>query len=223
MPWYDPTVWFTSFSAAALTAASYGLGRRQFSARAQSFDPTAAPADPAVENQFFVLLDAMADSALVVDGDGTIQYANASAVALLGVARSQLIGSPSEFRIACDGASTLASVGIGSALCANGAEVPVEITRTPLPIGQAAGQLMLIRDRRDHVAAERVVREERDILEAIATHCTLDEVIEKISTSVARVQTGMRVAALVRRAGVTTCFGGVARDCPYGQVSVRGG
>src|SRR3569623_57901 len=145
MAWYDPTVWLASFGAAALTAASYGAGRRRLSSHARSFDPTATPADPTVENQFFVLLDAMADSALVVDGDGTIQYANASAAALLGVGRSQLIGSPSEFRIACDGASMLASVGTGSALCANGAEVPVEITRTPLPIGQAAGQLMLIR------------------------------------------------------------------------------
>ncbi len=208
MPWYDPTVLFTSLSAAALAAGSYAVGRRQSVRRAQTIAPSASKSLVALP-QSFAVLDGLNDAAIATDSAGTIQYANHAAAALMGISREQMIGTPATARVAGDTSSLSASVAMAAVINASGAEAPVEVTRTPLSADGSAGQLLILRDRRQSFAAEHVVRDERDILEAIATQSTLDVIIDCIAAGVARMQTGLRMAVLIRRAGATSCFGGI--------------
>lgn len=206
MSWFDPTVILTSLSAAALAAGTYVLGRRSGVRTIAPLPSTQRSSRPA-EN--FDVLDGLSEAALAVDAAGAIQYANQAAAELLGISRGRLLGTSISSRLAGDGSIASGSIGFATSLNARGAEIPVEVTRTQLSGDGANGQLLILRDRRLHLENERLICDERDILEAIAKHRSLEEIVDRIAAGVARVQTGLRMAVLIRREGVAQCLGGI--------------
>ena len=113
---------------------------------------------------YMIPLEALPDVVLVVDHDGRILNANSHSEALLGYARSELIGQPVELlvpqalraghhahREGYSGAPRVRSMGSGMNLSArhkSGREVPVEIMLSPGPSGSVVAVVRDISKRR---------------------------------------------------------------------------
>ena len=107
------------------------------------------------------MVDAMADGLLVVDADGTVVFANASAVALLGRDRTALVGAPfglpiGDRRTLVVGATVPASHDMDRAL--QPGERVLEMRVAPMMWQGGVAQLLNVRDVTEAVERYRTAR-----------------------------------------------------------------
>src|SRR4051812_40339028 len=126
------------------------------------------------------LLEAAPDAMVIVAEDGCIAYANEHAIRLFGFAAGELLGRPVEdllpesMRAAHRGhrahyraEPTVRPMGAGLELWArrsDGVEIPVEISLSPLQVGDETFAIAAVRDVTARVAAEAELQISRDAL-----------------------------------------------------------
>jgi diguanylate cyclase (GGDEF)-like protein len=84
--------------------------------------------------------------------------------------------------------------------------LPVVSAATALA-GAGVGWLAARRFARDRFDAD-----ERDTLHAIATHRPINEIIDRLAAAVSRMHRAMRMAVIIRRGGITHCYGNLPAD-----------
>ncbi len=203
--WSDASILFASLSAAAATAGTMVIRRRRAVARVSLLtdsSTTASALAPA--------LDGIADAVLAVDAAGLITYVNPAAVSLTGVNINDLIGQPINQRLQISDSSGATSA-LATLIAANAATVAVEVTRSRLQSAgaTAAGEIYICRTIAAQCNVDQMAHDERDILESIAANRTLDDVVERLAAWVGKLRTGLRLAVVIRREGMSHCFGGV--------------
>lgn len=174
-----------------------------------------------------LLLDCLPDAVLAVDPNGRLTYVNAAAAKLVGYDAAEMIGSP----LATHLLEPTDAERRGPVLLAHreGAFLAVDVSRAPLSTVDAVnGEVVILRRLDERHAQDQLARDERDVLECIAAGRTLDEIVDRVAAAVFRASQGIRLAVLIRREGVSHCFGNVpveARraierlDCAAGEVS----
>jgi PAS domain S-box-containing protein len=129
------------------------------------------------------ILDAMPDAGVLVDGDGTIVYANARVDDLLGWPVAELLGRPVEdlvpatiaphhrtlrARYNCDPRARPMGSGLElNALCRDGTELAVEISLGPMRLNGADFVIAAIRDGRPHRELRSALVDARDHLRGV--------------------------------------------------------
>ena len=129
------------------------------------------------------LFDASADAIVVVDGAGTIVTANPACQRLLGYPLEELVGKPVELlipgrfprhaeqRAAYANHSSPRPMGLGLALCArhaDGQEIPVDISLTPIALGEERLAAAAIRDLRGRMQEPDALRIQATALRSAA-------------------------------------------------------
>lgn len=128
------------------------------------------------------LLETAPDGIVVVDDAGTIRAVNRQAELLLGWPREELVGGPLQkliperakqvhphHRVAFMANPTTRPMGAGLNLCANrsdGSELPVDISLSPVQVGDAVWVSAAIRDATARMVAEDALRQANDKLTA---------------------------------------------------------
>lgn len=129
------------------------------------------------------LFDASADAIVVVDGAGTIVAVNPACQRLLGYPLEELVGKPVELlipgrfprhaeqRAAYANHSSPRPMGLGLALCArhaDGQEIPVDISLTPIALGEERLAAAAIRDLRGRMQEPDALRIQATALRSAA-------------------------------------------------------
>ncbi|HWT91760.1 MAG TPA: PAS domain S-box protein [Solirubrobacteraceae bacterium] len=170
---------------------------------------------------FRAVLDAAPDAMIVVGGDGTITFANERALELFGLPRAELVGSSvdrlvperyrgghTRLRATYAGEPHRRPMGAGTdltALRADGTEIPVEISLSPVDVDGTTQTITAIRDVSDRRRADAILsRAEQQAAIAEVGRLALDggqieDLVGHATLRVAEVLGVARTAVFIRR------------------------